>query len=47
MGKPIYRTTITIVLLTLVGLTVLALFPRQAEAVRCQEIDSTGKKSCS
>jgi len=47
MGKPMYRTTITIVLLTFVSLTVFTLFPRQAEAVRCQEIDSTGKKSCS
>ena len=47
MEKPMYRTTIAIVLLTLVSLAFVTLFPRQAEAVRCQQIDSTGKKSCS
>ena len=47
MKKPIYRATVTVVLLTFVGLVVAASFPNSVEAVRCQEIDSTGKKSCS
>jgi hypothetical protein len=47
MKKPIYRATVTLVLLTLVGLAVAASFPNIAQAARCQEIDSTGKKSCS
>ncbi|HEY9602255.1 MAG TPA: hypothetical protein V6C85_11630 [Allocoleopsis sp.] len=47
MEKPIYRATVTVVLLTFIGLAVAAAFPNSVEAVRCQEIDSTGKKSCS
>ena len=47
MEKPIYRATITLVLLTFVGLAVAASFASTTEAATCKEIDSTGKKSCS
>lgn len=47
MEKPIYKATVTFMLLAFVGLAVAASFPNRVEAARCQEIDSTGKKSCS